>query len=251
MTRGTIHLKNISRLLQYCKDMVIVMLLMGRVVLNSSTKQCNVKFNNGGLIMSRRTIVTICVVMAVLAITVSLTSISNAHCGWCPRDKSAAKATGKADANQVKPMMAACDGPWCKAAKADPNGMAAAAKQMQCCPMAAKMNMPMCKMVRCSMTMNAQLQPTDPALLLVIKDDLQLSEEQTAKLNTILENARKETQAVLTEEQMIKVNALGKTGTTMKQMCGKMMGRGKTKDASSKKKCPLTAPTEKPAEPNN
>jgi hypothetical protein len=36
MTWGTIHLKNISRLLQYCKDMAIVMLLMGRVVLNSS-----------------------------------------------------------------------------------------------------------------------------------------------------------------------------------------------------------------------
>ena len=207
--------------------------------------------------MSRRTIVTICVVMAVLAITVSLTSISNAHCGKCSGDKSAAKAACKADANQVKPMTAACDCPWCKAAKADPNGMGAAAKQMQRCPMAAKMNMPMCKMVRCSMTMNAQLQPTDPALLLVIKDELQLSEEQAAKITAILENARKETQAVLTEEQMIKVKALGETGTTMKQMCGKMMGRskmmagGKTKDAASKKKCPLTAGAEKPAEPNN
>jgi hypothetical protein len=148
-------------------------------------------------------------------------------------------------------MTAACDCPWCKAAKADPNGMAIAAKSMACCPMAAKMNMPMCKMMRCSMTMNAQLQPTDPALLLAIKDQLQLSEEQTAKITAILENARKETQAVLTEEQMIKVNALGKTGTTMKQMCDKMMGRGKMMDAVSKKKCPFTAGAEKPAGPNN
>jgi hypothetical protein len=129
--------------------------------------------------------------------------------------------------------------------------MAIAAKQMQCCPMAAKMNMPMCKMMRCSMTMNAQLQPTDPALLLAIKDELQLSEEQTAKLNAILENARKETQAVLTEEQMIQVNALGKTGTTIKQMCGILMGRSKLMDAVSKKKCPFTAGAEKPAGPNN
>jgi hypothetical protein len=189
--------------------------------------------------------------MAVLAITVSLTSISNAHCGKCPGDASAAKATGLADANQVKPMTAACDCPWCKAAKADPNGMAIAAKSMACCPMAAKMNMPMCKMMRCSMTMNAQLQPTDPALLLAIKDELQLSEEQTAKLNAILENARKETQAVLAEEQMMKVKALGEASLSAKQVCSKMMAGGKTKDAASRKKCPLTAGAEKPAEPNN
>lgn len=203
--------------------------------------------------MSRRIIVSIFVVVAAGVMSISL----NAHCGRCPGDVSSVKAACAADANQVK---VACECAWCSAAKADAKEMWAAGEKKGC-PKSAKMNMPMCKMVRGKMAMNAQLQPTDPASLLAIAEQLQLSEEQTTKLNAILENARKETQAVLTEEQMTKVKALGGSNVLGKQMCGKKMVWGKmsgcgkmmagcckAKDTSCKKQCPLTAPEEKPAE---
>ena len=102
------------------------------------------------------------------------------------------------------------------------------------------------------MMMTAQMQPTDPAALLAIKDELQLSDEQTAKLVTIVEKARKEAQAVLIESQQQKVQALGDTPSTMMQMCRKV--RGAMRGQKGIGPCPMSlwmkAPAAVPTDPN-
>ena len=113
-----------------------------------------------------------------------------------------------------------------------------------------KQGAPRCTMMRCRMMMTAQMQPTDPAALLAIKDELQLSDEQTAKLVTIVEKARKEAQAVLIESQQQKVQALGDTPRTMMQMCRKMRGAMRGQKGIGPSMCSRMKAQAVPTDPN-
>ena len=86
------------------------------------------------------------------------------------------------------------------------------------------------------MMMTAEIQPTDPAALLAIKDQLELSDEQAAKLTEIISHAREQAQAVLLESQLAKAKELGDKSMSMMQMCGKMGMCTKT-DTSA---CPMS-----------
>ena len=140
-------------------------------------------------------------------------------------------------------VMAGCAGRW----RCPRCGMAmhmAGARQMCQCPMcmmaraaetkpvppAGRGMMPMMRisgpmMMRCRMMMAAQTDPNDPAAILALKDELGLTAEQVAKLDTLAQQAREGAQAVLTEEQRAKLKELAGTPKTMMEMHRQMMER--------------------------
>jgi hypothetical protein len=79
-----------------------------------------------------------------------------------------------------------------------------------------KMSEPM--KMRHQMMMNMEVTPQDPAALLALKDQLQLSDEQTSRLQAILTQARQQAGQVLTEQQTAQLRPLEKLPKTMMQM---------------------------------
>ncbi len=82
----------------------------------------------------------------------------------------------------------------------------------------------------CRMMMNMEVKPTDPAALLALKDKLELTEEQIDRLEKIREQAREQTEGLLTAEQKKQLEPLQKMpGTCMamhQEMMQKMMQKG-------------------------
>lgn len=198
--------------------------------------------------MKRKIIVLTCVAVIVIAAGLALTSTAKAHCGRC----GSAQTTSK---EQTQPNAQACKCPWCTMAQAPKSGDAqpSTKKKSARCPMMQKMDMPQCMKMRCQMMMTTQIQPDDPAALLAIKDELQLSAEQSAKIEAIVAKARKEAQAVLTDQQKQKVQSLAGEPGTMMQMRQKMMSKAKQKGLQG---CcsmmhPWSKAAEKPTDPNS
>jgi hypothetical protein len=146
--------------------------------------------------MKRKIIVLTCVALFVIALGLALTSTAKAHCGWCGSAQTMSK-------EQTDPNASVCKCPWCTMAQAAKSADAqpCTKKKFACCPMMQKMDMPQCMKMRCQMMMTTQIQPGDPVALLAIKEELQLSAEQSAKVEAIVAKARKEAQAVLTDQQ--------------------------------------------------
>jgi hypothetical protein len=198
--------------------------------------------------MKRKIIVLTCVAVFVIAVGFALTSIAKAHCGWCGSAQTMSK-------EQTQFNGPACKCPWCTMAQAPKSGDAqpCTKKKSACSPMMQKMDMPPCMKIRCQMMMTTQIQPDDPVALLAIKDELQLSAEQSAKIEAIVAKTRKEVQAILTDQQKQKVQSLADTPGTMMQMCQKMMSKCKQKGLQGccSMMCPWSKTAEKPTDPNS
>jgi hypothetical protein len=88
-------------------------------------------------------------------------------------------------------------------------------------------------MMRCKMMMDAKVQKTDPAGLLALKDELQLTDAQVMRLGEIAAAARRQADVVLTDEQRQKLAGMaGKAQSMaemhqhMQQMMKEMMEKG-------------------------
>lgn len=84
-----------------------------------------------------------------------------------------------------------------------------------------KMSGPM--KMRHQMMMNMEVTPHDPAALLALKDQLELTDEQTNRLQAILAQARQQAGQVLTAEQKAQLQSLEKLPRTMTEMHRQMM----------------------------
>lgn len=84
--------------------------------------------------------------------------------------------------------------------------------------------------LHCRMMMSMEVKPTDPAALLALKDKLELTDEQIGRLEKIREQAREQTDGLLTAEQKKQLEPLKKMpGTCMamhQEMMQKMMQKG-------------------------
>lgn len=84
--------------------------------------------------------------------------------------------------------------------------------------------------MHCRMMMNMEVKPTDAAALLALKDQLELTDEQIDRLEKIREQAREQTEGLLTTEQKNRIQPLQKMpGTCMamhQEMMQKMMKEG-------------------------
>ena len=79
-------------------------------------------------------------------------------------------------------------------------------------------------MLRCQMVMQAAIQPTDPAAILVIKDTLKLSDEQVKKLQSIEDIARRQAQDILSDSQKQQLQSIPRAPQTGADMHQHMMG---------------------------
>ncbi len=91
--------------------------------------------------------------------------------------------------------------------------------------------------LRCKMLMNADVGRSNPSSLLVVRDDLKLSKEQVQKLKDLVEATRTKARAILTEEQLKKVDALPVQPFSGMTMHLKMAGLMKAKDVAMH--CPM------------
>jgi len=98
-----------------------------------------------------------------------------------------------------------------------------------------KMGMSDAMMQRCQMMMKARVEPTDPAALLALKDELELSEQQVKKLERIAEKARDRAKALLTEAQQKKLEELPDKPDCCEDMQCKMMDMVEEKCGDQKK----------------
>ena len=111
---------------------------------------------------------------------------------------------------------AGCPCPWCT--------MAHASKAADKDEAAKATGMSPAMMMCCRMMMRAAIDPQDPAALLALKDDLGLTDEQTDKLQAIVQETRQQAAAVLTPAQKEKLKGLADAPGTMMDMCRRMMG---------------------------
>lgn len=98
--------------------------------------------------------------------------------------------------------------------------------------------------MRCQMMMGTAVSPTDPAAILALKDQLKLTDAQTAQLEAINKDARDKAIVVLTADQKTTLDALPKSPQTMKDMHEQMMGKmqemmGSNKMDDQPMNCPM------------
>lgn len=96
--------------------------------------------------------------------------------------------------------------------------------------------------MRCRVMMQMRIRPNDPAAVLALKEQLDLSDGQVKKLETIMDQARDKTESILTSEQQKKLEPLaGMPETSMemhRQMMERMQKMKKTKD-KDQMQCPM------------
>ena len=100
-------------------------------------------------------------------------------------------------------------------------------------------DMPQAMKIKAQMMMKMEVEPTDPAALLAVGDQLELSDRQTEKLQQILANARAKAEKHLKPDQREKLEGVADLPAThmgmhkmmMEKMKAKMKGKG---DASGK-----------------
>ncbi len=80
-------------------------------------------------------------------------------------------------------------------------------------------------MSRCRMMRTLEVSAYDHAGILALKDELQLSDEQVRKIQTLLEVSRDGAKAALTDSQRQKLQAIDRTPASVTQMHNHMMGR--------------------------
>ena len=80
-------------------------------------------------------------------------------------------------------------------------------------------------MGQCRMTMGAELSPRDPAVLLGMKEELELTDQQVEQLQTLADETRQKAAAVLNNAQRQEVEQLPQQPQSMMQMHQQMMGR--------------------------
>lgn len=85
------------------------------------------------------------------------------------------------------------------------------------------MNMPDDMKLRCQMMMKTAIDPTDPAAILALNDDLKLTPDQVKKLQAIADKSRQDAKAVLDETQAKTVQAIPAKPETSMAMHQKMM----------------------------
>jgi len=92
-------------------------------------------------------------------------------------------------------------------------------------PMGMMKNMGMsdAMMKRCRLMMSTPINPYDPAALLAVKGDLNLTDDQVAKLKSIMDKAREDAKNLLTDDQNKKLEEVAKRPDTMMEMCQQMM----------------------------
>lgn len=80
-------------------------------------------------------------------------------------------------------------------------------------------------MMRCRMMMDAQLSPTSPEGVMALEQELNLSDEQAARLDQIAQMAQQQAEQVLTDAQRQQLQDLANQPTSMRQMHQEMMRR--------------------------
>lgn len=91
--------------------------------------------------------------------------------------------------------------------------------------------MPMMEMMaRCRMTMRAELSPRDPAVLLGMREKLDLTDQQVDQLQTLAQETRRTAAGLLTDAQRQQVEQLPQQPQSMMRMHQQMMGRMKNMD---------------------
>lgn len=80
-------------------------------------------------------------------------------------------------------------------------------------------------MMRCRMMMDAQLSPTSPEGVLALEQELNLSDEQAARLDQIAQMAQQQAEQVLTDAQRQQLQGLANQPTNMRQMHEETMRR--------------------------
>ncbi len=80
-------------------------------------------------------------------------------------------------------------------------------------------------MSRCRMMRTLEVSAYDPAGILALKEELQLSEQQVQKLQTLLQASRDGAKAALTDSQKQKLRVINDTPNSMMQMHQHMMDR--------------------------
>jgi hypothetical protein len=94
--------------------------------------------------------------------------------------------------------------------------------------------------MRCQMMMDTAVTPADPAAILALKDQLKLTETQTAQLKAINKEAQDKAVAVLTADQKTTLDALPASPETMMDMHEQMMGKmRKVMGGNKEMSCPM------------
>ena len=79
--------------------------------------------------------------------------------------------------------------------------------------------------MRCQMQMYMEVRPSDPGAILALKDQLQLTTDQTTELEAINAEARTKAVAVLNSEQKSTLDTLPQSPQTMKKLHEKMLSQ--------------------------
>ncbi len=90
-------------------------------------------------------------------------------------------------------------------------------------------DMPQAMKIKAQMMMKMEVEPTDPAALLAVGDQLELSDGQTEKLQQILANARAEAEKLLKPDQREKLEGVADLPATHMGMHKMMMEKMKAK----------------------
>ena len=78
---------------------------------------------------------------------------------------------------------------------------------------------------RMRMNMQTQVSPSDPAAMLAMQEELELTDQQVQELQSLVERTRQSAADVLTDEQRQQVEAMPQGPQTMMQMHRQMMER--------------------------
>ena len=93
-------------------------------------------------------------------------------------------------------------------------------------------------MMRCSTMGTLEVDPYDPAAVLSLKSELNLTADQQEKLGAILKEAREKTRALLTEAQQSELKPLFDTPYTMPGMWRQWHSRMSNQSGAAMMMCP-------------
>lgn len=96
--------------------------------------------------------------------------------------------------------------------------------------------------MRCQMQMNMAVSPSDPGAILALKDQLQLTTDQTTELEAINAEARTKAVAVLNSEQRSTLDTLPQSPQTMTKLHEKMIIQMQPMDGAKPGDKPMDCP---------
>jgi hypothetical protein len=105
---------------------------------------------------------------------------------------------------------------------------------------AMSMQMPPGMKMRCQMMMNMRVRPNDPAAVLALRDQLDLTDQQVIQLHQLIAQAREKTEGLLTAEQKKKLEPLADLPETGREMHERMMQHMQKMGKDERQmKCPM------------